>query len=266
MKFKKLLSTSILLGSILAAGSASAVGVFPEFTVNETVVPGANVVGAANPALVADKLNGSYVERLTITGANTFAAQGFATFSEYLSNDGVTPVASLLSNLEAFGGYLLVAFFNASGSITGPNEFSSGLTSFGLYVDPLQNTSASFAAVNGGVVAPTRVNDGDDILVATSNTGFGTGNLNGPPGAFNIDYSKFTLTAYGASFFTNPNPFYMNVRVNGDYDIVTPVAGDPNTRNITGDVSAVFQVPEPSSIALLGLAMLGVAVARRRKA
>ena len=267
MKLKKLLSAMLVAASLAAAGSASAIGVFNEFTVNETVVPGALVSpGAANPALEVDKLNGSYVERLTQTGLNTFSAQGFATFSSYLTNDGTTVIASLLNSLESTGGYLLRAVFSATGTITGPNTFSSNNTSFSLFLDPNQNTTATFAALNSGSVTPTLSGNSDDLLLATSLMGVGTGNLNGPPGAFNIDFSSFTLSPFGATFFTAPNPFHMNVRVNGDYDIVSPVAGDLATRNITGDVSAVFQqVPEPSSIGLLGLALVGLAAARRRK-
>lgn len=262
MKLKKLLSAMLVAASLAAAGSASAIGVFNEFTVNETVVPGANVAGLANPALVADKLNGSYVEFLTITSGTTFAAQGFVTFSAYLNNDGTSVVQSLLGNFEQNGGYLLRAVFSATGTITGPNTFSSNNTSFSLFVDPNQNTSATFT---NGTTAPVLSGNGDDILLAFANRGVGTGNLNGPPGAFNIDFSDFTLSGFGSTFFINPNPFYMNVRVNGDYDVITQT-GDPATRRITGDISAVFQsVPEPSSIGLFGLALVGLAAARRRK-
>ena len=262
MKFKKLLSATLLAGSLVAAGSASAIGIFPEFTVNETVVPGANVIGLANPALVADKLNGSYVERLTTTSATTFAAQGFATFSAYLRDDGTFVIPSLLGALEPTGGYLLRAVFSATGTITGPNQFASNDTSFSLFLDPNQNTSATLTT---GLAPPVLAGTGDDILLATSNTGVGSGNLNGPPGAFNIDFSDFTLTPFGSTFFTAPVPFYISVRVNGDYDAVTPVAAFPGTINITGDVSAVFQtVPEPSTVALFGLALVGLGLARRR--
>ena len=50
MKFKKLLTVGLLVGSMFAAGAASAAGVFNEFTINETVVPGANFLGLANSA------------------------------------------------------------------------------------------------------------------------------------------------------------------------------------------------------------------------
>lgn len=265
----KLLAPIAAAVLVAISAPAFAVGSFAEFTVNETVVPGAGAVpGAANPALVADKLNGSYAERLTVTGPGTFAAQAVATFSAFLKNDGIDAVPSLLGNLGLFGGYSIYALFNASGAITGPNAFQSSNNSFSLYLDPNQNSGFS---LTDGVAAPTlnvAGSDADDILLATAgpNLTFGTGNLTGPPGAFNIDWSNFTLTDFGKTYFVGPDPFYMNVRVNGDYDILTttPIGG---TVAITGDVSAVFRaVPEPGTLALAGLALAGLGLARRRKA
>lgn len=261
VKSIKVVATAALLAGF--AASASAVGVFNEFTVNETVIAGTGAFpGLANAALVADKLNGSYEEVLTVTGLNTFSAQAFGIFSQYLSNDGGTPVASLLGALEFFGGYRMYAVFSASGAITGPNAFQSSNNRFDLFLDTNSDTSAT---LSDGVTAPILAGNGEDILLAFAGPTltFGTGNLTGPPGAFNIDWGDFTLTDFGKTMFISPDPFYMNVRVNGDYDILSVLPPGTTTR-ITGDVSAVFQaVPEPSTIALLGIALLGMGLAGR---
>ena len=50
--------------------------------------------------------------------------------------------------------------------------------------------------------------------------------------------------------------------VDGDFDSFTVA---PGNQELTGDVSAVF-VPEPSSLAILGLGLFGLGFTARRKA
>jgi hypothetical protein len=261
----KYLVSIVATAAALACGSASA-AIFEEFTVNETVIPGANVFSLANATLKAGKLNGSYTEALTVTGPGTFAASAFANFSQFLDTNGGATVTSLLNSFDPIGGYRIYAVFSASGSITGPNTFASNNNAFDLYLDPGSDTTGS--VTNGTLPAVLALN-GEDILLASAGAALfssaGTGNLNGPPGAFNIDFTDFTLTAFGKTVFVAPDPFFLNVRVNGDYDGVNPTA-DPVTRFITGDVSANFAVPEPGSLALVGLALMGAGVASRRSA
>lgn len=260
---KKTLISLAVAGLAAVSLPASAIGLFQEFTVNETVVSGTDAIaGAANPALVADKLNGGYEEVLTVTAPGEFSAQAFGNFNEFYKNDGGSPAPSLLGNLEALGGYQIYAVFSASGTITGPNQFTSSNNSFNLYLDPLSNTTAT---LSDGVTAPVRAGEGDDILLAFAgpNLTLGTGNLNGPPGAFNIDWYGFSLTDFGKTYFISPDPFYMHVRVNGDYDALTAVGA---TTRITGDVSAVFPVPEPGTLALLGLSLAALGAVRRKRA
>jgi hypothetical protein len=94
----------------------------------------------------------------------------------------------------------------------------------------------------------------------------------GNPGAFDFTWDDFELTTaltdpgqsiFGGDYFTSPDPFYMVVVVDGDFDEFDIEPGDVF---LTGDVSAVFQVPTPTSLALLGLGLLGLGARRRNKA
>lgn len=258
-----------LLAAAMAVGgvtSAFAAGNFQEFTIDETSVPGANVLGLANSALVADKFNGAFTEYVTFTGPNSFVASAYANFTGYFANEGTTPVASLLNGLDAIGGYRVYALFSASGTVAGLN-FTGTAAQFDLYVDPGPVTT--FAGTNG--LSPiTLGNNADDYKIASSSTllGVGVGTLAAAPGAYNFNFTNFTLTDNGTlqdgqSFFAAPNPFHIVVQVNGDNDQAQGAI--PNI-TVTGDVSAVFlKVPEPGALALAGLALAGVGFASRRR-
>ena len=236
----------------LVAGQASAT-TFLDFQVQEGSVP-----GASSNLFTADKLNGGYVETVTLTSPTTFTAQAYANFGQYFKNDGTTLVSSQLNGFGT-GGYGMYAIFGATGTVIGGTSFTGTGGQFHLYIDPNQDTNF----VANGLSPYTTTGDADDYEIAFSTTfSTGTGDIVGPPGAFDMRFDSFTLTAAGSGYFVAPNPFYLYTQVNGDIDGLTGT----NPILITGDVSAVFlnKLPEPGTLALVGLAFVGLGYGRRR--
>jgi hypothetical protein len=253
------------LALVAIAGSAQAVGSFQEFTVSEGSVPGS----VAN-TFVADKANGGYNEVLTVNGDLTFSTKAYANFGQYYKNDGANLAGP--NQLNGFGsGYGMYALFDSAGFV---GTTFTGLTgSFSLYIDPDQDTTLALGA-NGTLPIVVGLN-ADDYLIASASSPVYLVGIPGTPGAFDFLFNDFLLTTTdqsgaagiqsGATYFTSPDPFHVLVRVNGDFDAFPTVPGPGNYSGITGDVSFVFAVPEPTALALLGVGLVGLGASRRRR-
>lgn len=245
---KTLISMATAAAIGLASGSALADPI--DFKVNEAFVEGLGGV------VTADLINGGYTEVITFDGAGNFATKALASFSQFYWNDNATPVGGV----QLGSTYRLYAVLEEVGSVSG-NTFTGGTGSMKLYLDRDMNTSLTLGATGNDPI--TLGNTGDDSLLGSSTnivSGFGI-LIPGVGGFFDIWFDNINWEAAGLSYFVDPDPFYVKANVDGDFNTFQ-ITG---TQRIGGDVSIVFDVPEPASMALLGLGLLGLGMSRRRK-
>lgn len=251
------LAVTALLG--LSGAAASAATVLPDFTVNE-----GSVTGAIPNIITADKLNGAYSEVITLSaGASptglVFASAAYVDFGAFFKNDGSTITQSQISGLGA-NNYGLYGIFYSTGEVTSSTIFTGKSGTVELWIDPNQDTVKTI----NSATSVTVTGDSDDYKIAFSlNLASAIGN-SANPAAFDFLFSNFTLTDEGKLYFTAPaNPFYEFAIVNGDFDNIPIALG---TTLVTGDVSATFsRIPEPGSLALLGLGLAGLGFTQRRR-
>jgi hypothetical protein len=268
MKLTKGLLIAAMSATVgLASTGASAA--FNDFDVEEGVIG----VDTADNEFTADKITGNYVEIVTFNDDFTFDVSIKWEAGQFVADDGTTLVGT---QLGSFGdeGYGLYALFTSGGTFipdgAGGAEFIfdavGGLT---LYSDEDQDTT--FNTPINGSTAWTTNNSTDDDIIGTGNVLSGGGVLDPTLstcdpgincGSFGTTTS-FALTAFGETYFIDPDPFYNVAFESGQLNIFE-LSG---TQEINGSLDVVFesQIPEPSTLALMGLGMAGIGFMRRRK-
>lgn len=258
--FKQAMKSLVAVAAIAAAASASAVPVTlttGDSTINnwggfDWASNGTAVVTGYNPFVDSDFNLTFWAKAVTLTDGNGNVAEALTGKSfEY------TVVFTLAEHSHLLGG--------------GQALFSTLAGHFDIYYD----TSANSDQVTGaGFSDGTLLVSGDayagpnGTFTATSLTdGFGSSTILGNVAYTNTTYINPALSGTNAQTTLQIGQFVTNwVAPTG-----VPIAGGGSTALPQGsiafqaDANQTFKAPEPGSLALLGLALGGIALARRRK-
>lgn len=269
--FKPLfIATGLAMGLGMTA-TAFAVAL-PQFQVD----PDSNV-GTLNN-FYATSINGGSSERLAKVGGNQLVATfGYLAFSGF-SNDGplgsIGNVPAIDSGLGVtYGLYLtfdLVADWNGDGVFGGlGSNYTLSSLNFNVYQDSDFAAVATRTTFTPATLAADAsiAQNGGDTLFGSGSLLAGIAGIDALGGAFLNSTTTYANTAAGNAFFVDPVPFYtlafnafnntsQGVQIGTDF-IAISAAG----------LVDFNQVPEPATLALLGMGLVGMGISlRKRKA
>ena len=258
--------------ALLALGfnSQASAAAFPPFTVDPNAAFGA--VGGPHPgAFQADFITGNSSTLVTTPGGGIATGSGWVNFSAFV--DAGSNVLATVSGLNS--NWQMWAEFTYDVSLTSGPYAQPGSTynvtdlHVTFWVDPSIATATTFTSASNVGGAATVTHGADAFQIATADLIVGTANINALGGTgFNSTNSFNLLNPAGTSLFTAPVPFY-NVQFDEFNNTTQGVFTDPAGRFIalnqtSGGVDFNrVQVPEPASLALLGIGMLGIFGSRR---
>lgn len=265
--FLRLALSVAAIGAALASAPALA---GPLFTVDE-----GSVAGSVPNIVIADRLSFEYHARVEQTivgglggGDDPFTEAGFLTKAAF----GSPSNGSIPSQLNSLNGYGIYGLFNITGQADtlGAGIFANFQTlTMTLYIDPGQNTQLSISDVAGSPVNVGGVS-ADDYAIVTFTLSEGEAHIF--DGLAQGDFKAMlnaTLTPQGQLFFISPDPFFAFESLSGNTNsFLGGSLTDSFVAMADGGGLELFQaaaVPEPGTIALLGIGLLGLAMTSHRQ-
>lgn len=257
---------NVLAAGVLAAASLPAFAGVP-FTVDTS--QGYTDAGTGT-TFTSDSITGTYEQAVIVTsaGANpTYESTVLLSFTSF----GVFPNVTGLTT-----DYGLYATINIKGTVTDASNFPTSISTgnwtgdYQMWLDVETDTNSFDSAKVAGYddLDFTAAELDDDLLLMSGSIVNGGSTGSATNGGYDLK-AEANLTTAGENFFIYPDPFYAFLMSTGDiedfFSRVDLFGSIGQVQRFDGEASVEFAIPEPSTIALFGLTLVGLAFGVRRQ-